>query len=64
MNKQKSFRLRNYQKCIGIIFKVSVGYDILNVQELTEYNYVKTTMIYTNVLNRDGKGVKSPLDDL
>jgi hypothetical protein len=25
---------------------------------------VKTTMIYTHVLNRGGKGVKSPMDDL
>jgi len=32
------------------------GYDIQTVQELRGHNAVKTTMIYTHVLNRDEKG--------
>ena len=38
------------------------GYDIRTVQELLGYKDVKTTMIYTHVLQRGGKGVHSPLD--
>jgi integron integrase len=38
------------------------GYDIRTVQELLRHKDVKTTMIYTHVLNRGGKAVRSPLD--
>jgi site-specific recombinase XerD len=40
------------------------GYDSRTVQEFLGHRDVKTTMIYTHVLNRGGKGVYSPMDRL
>jgi integron integrase len=41
---------------------IESGYDIRTVQELMGHSDVKTTMIYTHVLNKGGRGVDSPFD--
>jgi site-specific recombinase XerD len=42
---------------------LEAGYDIRTDQELPGHKDVKTTMIYTHVLNRGPKAVRSPLDE-
>jgi site-specific recombinase XerD len=43
---------------------LEAGYDIRTVQELLGHRDVKTTMIYSHVLSRGVRGLRSPVDEL
>jgi len=50
---------------VGCCFHLQeAGSGVGTIQELLGHNDVKTTMIYTRVLNRDPAGVRSPMDSL
>jgi site-specific recombinase XerD len=57
----RHYSLHTFRHCFATHLLES-GYNISTVEELQGHKDVRTTMIYTYVLNKDGKGVRSPLD--
>jgi len=60
----KEKRTVKCQDQASLLFVLEDAYDIRTVQELLGHKDVKTTMIYTHVLNRGGRVVRSPVDSL
>ncbi len=65
MDNPRAMRLEHpYNQDLYITRLIKVGYDIRFVQELLGHKDVKTTMVYTHVLNQGPKGVRSPMDEV
>jgi integrase len=61
---REALRSRHYSRRTELIHLLESGYNIRTAQELLWHNDVRTTMIYTHVLNRGPTGVRSPVDTL
>ena len=48
----------------GLVVPVCLLTEIRTAQELLDHMDIQATMIYTHLLNRDGRGVRSPFDTL